>query len=221
MVSVSTPLWRAFEERSGTVFLIAGGSFAVATAINGLDLFTPIATQEGLLLSIEGIAGFGAVVLSFLGLLGLYPRVKTTTPRLGRAGIIFAILPGVFFFGLFAVCSILAPLLGLPSLKTIVPSFDIIMKTMILCFAVALTLFGVGSLRTAVPSRIAGGLLLVLAAAWFAFFGALQVYHYDVPIWVTFVQTTMMAAPLVSLGYHLRTGTEPYDRTRLSPTTGD
>ena len=95
------------------------------------------------------------------------------------------------------------------------------MKTMILCFAVALTLFGVGSLRTAVPSQIAGGFLLVLAAAWFAFFGALQVYHYDVPIWVTFVQTTMMAAPLVSLGYHLRTGSEPYDRTRLSPTTGD
>jgi hypothetical protein len=209
------------ESWTGTMLAAAGGLFLVATVVNGIDLFTSVATQSGILLTIEGAAGFAGVVLTFLGLIGLYPRLADTAPRLAKVGLSLAVLPATFFFTLLVVCSALAPLLGLPSLKTLVPSFHLISQIVGVTFAMAFTLLGVASLRAAVPSRIAGGLLLVLAAAWFAFFGALQVYHYNVPIWVTFVQTTMMAAPLVSLGYHLRTGTEPYDRTRLSPTTVD
>lgn len=216
MASISTPLWKSLEKWNATAFLVAGWLLFVATAINGLDLFTPVATQEGILLSVEGIVGFGGVVISFLGLLGLYPRLADATPRLARVGVSLTVLPAAFFSALLVVCSALAPLLGFPSLKTLVPSFQLITATIVVSFAVALTLFGVASLRTDIPSRTVGGLLLVVAAAWFGLVGALQVYQYDIPIWVTFVQTAMMAVPLLTIGYRLWTDTEPADHAELA-----
>lgn len=203
MVSVRTLLWTLSKEWSATVFMIAGGLLFVATAINGIDLFTPVATQEGTLLFIEGLTGFGGVVLSFVGLLGLYPRLADAEPRLAQAGISLAVLPGALFFTLLVVCSMLAPLLGLPSLKTLVPPLRLITETTLILYAVATTLFGVTSLRLSGLSRVVGGSLLLVAVTWFGFFGALVIYQYDIPIWVTFVQSTTLAVALISVGYCL------------------
>ncbi len=156
------------------------------------------------------------MVLCFLGLLGLYPRFADTAPRLARAGVSLAVLPATFFFGLLVVCSALAALLGLPSLKTLVPSFHLIIQTVVLLFAIALSLFGIASHRTDDSPRIVGNLFYVVAGRWFVFFGALQVYHYAVPLWVTFVQTAMMAGPLMMIGYYLRSRTERVESTELS-----
>lgn len=216
MIGDNTPLAARLETWSATFFVAGGGLFLVATAINGLGLFTSVATQQGILQSIEGMSGFGGVVLTFLGLLGLYPRLARRTPRLARAGVSLAVLPATFFLVLLVVCSALAPFLGFPSLKTLVPSFHFIFETIVFLFAVSLTLFGVASLAPGRASRIVGALFFVVAGGWFVFFGALEVYHYDIPIWVTFVQTTMMAVPLGTIGYFLQSGTELAGTTELS-----
>ncbi|PSP88688.1 hypothetical protein BRC87_09235 [Halobacteriales archaeon QS_4_66_20] len=209
MVSVRTLLWRLSEAWSPMVFMIAGGLLFVATAINGIDLFTPVATQKGTLLFIEGLSGFGGVVLSFVGLLGLYPRLADTEPRLARAGISLAVLPAAFFFTLLVVCTMLAPLLGFPSLKTLVPPLRLITETTLILYAVATTLFGVASLRSSGLPRIVGGSLLLVAVTWFGFFSALVIYQYEIPIWVTFVQSISLTVSLITIGYFLPSELEP------------
>ena len=209
MSGVRTLLWRLSEAWSPMVFMIAGGLLFVATAINGIDLFTPVATQKGTLLFIEGLTGFGGVVLSFVGLLGLYPRLADAELRLARAGVSLAVLPAAFFFTLLVVCTMLAPLLGFPSLKTLVPPLRLITETTLILYAVATTLFGVASLRSSGLPRIVGGSLLLVAVTWFGFFSALVIYQYEIPIWVTFVQSITLTVSLIAIGYFLPSELEP------------
>lgn len=216
MLSGPTSVWRALEDRMAWIFLAAGTSFLVVAAINGLDVFTPIETQEGLLLSIEGATGFGGAVLFFVAVMALYPRLAGVAPRLARGGLVLALGPGIFFVGLFTVCSVLAPLLGFPSLKAVVPSFGLITATVLVSFAIAVTIFGVACLRTAVPSRTVGGLLLVVALSWFGIVGAIVVFRYHTPVWVTFLETTLMAGSVGAIGLTLRSAVEPTGRERPS-----
>lgn len=216
MLRVNNSLWTMLEEWDETIFLVAGGSLLVTAAVNGLDVFTAITTQEGILLSIEGATGFGGAVLLFIGVLGLYPRLVQAAPRLARVGLLLAIGPGIFFAGLLVVCSVLAPLLGFPALEAAVPSFGLITAVILVSFASALTLFGVGCLRTSVPSRTVGGLLLLVAGAWYGIVGAILVYYYHTPVWVTFLQTAIMAVSIVGIGVHLRSAAQPTAREELS-----
>lgn len=176
---------------------------------HGIDLFTPVETQEGTLLFIEGLTGFGGVVLSFVGLLGLYPRLADAELRLARAGVSLAVLPAAFFFTLLVVCTMLAPLLGFPSLKTLVPPLRLITETTLILYAVATTLFGVASLRSSGLPRIVGGSLLLVAVTWFGFFSALVIYQYEIPISVTFVQSITLTVSLIAIGYFLPSELEP------------
>lgn len=201
--------WSLLSRWTATVYLLGGGLVLVATAINGVGLFTPIATQEGALLFIEGLTGFGGVVLSFIGLIGLYPRLADAVSGLSRAGISLAVLPGTFFISLIVVCSMLAPLLGFPSLKTLVPPLRLVTETTLILYAVATTLFGVASLRSAGLSRAIGWGLLVVAVSWVGFLSVLVLYQYDIPIWITFVQSTTLAVSLLTIGYTLPSETGP------------
>jgi len=196
------------ERYSAAVFLAAGGLLLIAGIINGIDVFTSIETQHGVLLWLEGLTGFGGVVLSFVGLLGLSPKLLDATPRMARTGILLAVGPTGFFSFVVVSCSILAPLLGFPSLKTLVPSFVTIIGVTLLLFSVAITIFGVASFRTSVPSRAVGGALVVVAITWFAFFGATWAYAPNTPVWITSVQSVMMGLPLAFIGHRLRTGAE-------------
>jgi hypothetical protein len=216
MSTVSKVSWTLLRPWTATVYLLAGGLLLVATAINGVDLFTPIATQEGALLFIEGLTGFGGVVLSFIGLIGLYPRIADAEPRLARGGILLAVFPGTFFITLFVVCSMLAPLLGFPSLKTLVPPLRLITEMTLILYAVATTLFGVASLRSAGLSRAVGGGLPLVGVSWVGFLSALALFQYDVPIWVTFVQSTTLAVSLLTVGYCLPADTGPIVAEKLS-----
>lgn len=204
MRRVRTISWGSLEQLDAPLFFAAGGLLLATTAINGLDAFTSIETQAGLFLTIEGASGFGGVVLFFVGLMALYPRLSDISPRLARSGLWLSLGPGVFFAGLLVVCSGLATLLALPSLKTLIPSFGLITAILLASFVIALTLFGVCSMRTSDSMEIIGGLLLVTAAAWFGLFGAIVVYRYQTPTWVTFVQTALMAGAMAGIGFRLR-----------------
>ena len=198
----------ATERHRAAVFLAAGGLLLIAGIINGIDIFTSVETQHGTLLWLEGLTGFGGVVLSFVGILGLYPDLLDATPRMARTGVLLAVGPTAFFTFVVVSCSVLAPLVGVPSLKTLVPSFVTIIGVTLLLFSVAITIFGVASFSTAVPSRAVGGALLVVAITWFAFFGATWAYAPNTPVWITFVQSVVMGLPLAFIGYRLRTDAE-------------
>lgn len=204
------------EQWSASAFLVAGGLLLITTTVNGVEVFASIDTQRGSLLLLEGFTGFGGVVLSFVGLLGLYPRLSAARPRTARAGLLLAVGPTLFFAVVLVTCSILAPVMGFPSLKTLVPSFAMIFGGILLPFAVSLALFGVASFGAGVPSRPVAGSLLVMAVAWFAFFGTTWLYAPNTPVWVTFVQTLAMAAPMTFIGYRLRSDTAWADRSVAS-----
>lgn len=201
-------VWNTVERYSPVAFLAAGGLLLVAGTIDGLEVFTPIETQHGVLLWLEGLTGFGGVVLSFVGLLGLYPNLLDETPRMARTGMLLALGPTGFFSFVVVSCSFVAPLMGFPSLKTLVPSFVTIIGVTLLLFSLAITVFGVASFRTAVPSRTVGGALLIVAVTWVAFFGVTWTYAPNTPVWMTFVQTIVMGLPLAFIGYRLRTDAE-------------
>lgn len=217
MSSILNVSWTLLRRWTGAVYLLAGGLLLVATAINGVDLFTPVATQEGAVLVIEGLTGFGGVVFSFIGLLGLYPQLVDAEPRLARAGLVLALGPATFFFSLLVVCSMLAPLLGFPSLKTLVPPLRFVTEMTLLLYAVATMVFGIASLRTTELSRTIGVGLLLVALSWLGFLSALVIYQYDIPIWVTFVQSTTLAVSLIAIGNCLPSETNPAASGELSP----
>lgn len=204
MVTVSKPAPGVLHRWSGRAFLLGGGLLVVTTLINAIDLVTPIETQQGVLLSIEGLAGFGGVVLSLVGLVCLYPRLVDAAPRLARVGAALAVLPAAFFLALLLGCSILAPHLGVPSLKALVPSFSLVTGVIVGLFAVSVAAFGVAGLRTGASARALGGPLLVVATSWAVLFGALHGYPDGIPIWVTVVQTALLAAPLLWIGFQFR-----------------
>lgn len=211
--------WNVVDRYSGTVFLVAGGLLLTAGIINGVDVLTPIETQHGVLLWLEGLTGFGGVVLSFVGMIGLYPDLFSRAPRTARTGILLALGPAGFFSFVVVSCAVLAPLLGFPSLKSLIPSFVTIIGVILLLFSVGITLFGVASLRTAVPTRAVGGSLLVVAFVWFAFFGVTWAYAPNTPVWITFVQTIAMGLPLTFIGYSLRTAAQGVDHQSPSAVT--
>ena len=195
----------ATERHRAAVFLSAGGLLLIAGIINGIDVFTSIETQQGVLLWLEGLTGFGGAVLSFVGILGLYPDLRDTTPRMARTGILLAGGPTGFFSFVVVSCGVLAPVMGFPSLKSLVPSFVTIIGVTLFLFSIAITIFGVASFRTSVPSRAVGGALVIVAISWFAFFGATWAYAPNTPVWITSVQSVIMGLPLAFIGYRLRT----------------
>lgn len=209
MSSLRKVTWTLLRRWTAKIFLAAGGLLLAATAINGLDLFTPIATQEGALLFTEGLAGFGGVVLSFVGLVGLYPWVADSEPQVARAGLSLAILPGAFFITLVVVCLMLAPLLGVPSLKTVVPPLRLITETVLILYAVATILFAVATLRSSELSGAVSGGLLIVAVSWVGFLGVLVLFQYEIPISVTFVQSATLAVALLLISFRLPTETGP------------
>jgi len=205
MVSVNTLSQGALDDWSARAFLLGGGLLAVALGIDGVHLVTAIDTQQGVLVGVEGFAGFGGVVLSILGLACVYPRLADAAPRLSRLGAALAVLPAAFFLALLLGCSVLAPQLGFPSLKTLVPSFTLVTAAIVGLFTVAVAAFGVASLQSAAPPRMLGAPLLVVAGSWGVLFAALLGYPDGIPVWVTFVQTALLAAPLLWVGHRLRT----------------
>lgn len=216
MVSVSTPTREALDDWSARAFLLGGGLLAVALGINGVHLVTSIDTQQGVLVGVEGFAGFGGVVLSIVGLVCVYPRLADAAPRLARLGAALAVLPAAFFVALLLGCSVIAPQLGFPSLKTLVPSFTLVTAAIVGLFAVAVAAFGVASLQSAAPPWMPGAPLLVVAGSWAVLFAALLGFPDGIPVWVTFVQTALLAGPLLWVGYQLRAAPTEADSTALA-----
>lgn len=205
MATASRRILNPLERWSAIVFLVAGGLAVISSGVNTLDAVPGISTQHGLLLFIEGIAGFGGVVLSFVAMLGLYPKLRTGSPGLARVGVGVMLLP-VLYFLVDLVWLALSGILGLPSLTfTYIPSPMLAIGIAFLLFAIGTTIFGVIALVTSALDQTIGGLLIVFAVAWYLLLGGIVVSGPPIPVWLLALTGVMQGGSLLGIGYLLRT----------------
>lgn len=209
MEEMRPSLWNSFRHRSAVAFLGAGGLMLVTIVLRTLDVVVTRSLEE-----LAGVTAIAGIVLSAVGLLGLYPQLADAAPRLARVGLLLLALPAIYLVAAL-VWTILAIFLSeWPALTALLPG-DAVGLVLIL-FAVGITIFGVVGLWTAVPSRTVGGLLLVLAAAWFTVLGA-EIMYEPIPDWVVPTMIVLMTVSLLPIGYLLRTETGSTDRTESPP----
>lgn len=200
MVGVSASHWESIEDRSQTLFLLAGVLLVAYATFNGVHAFTGIVYE-----SVENVFGPAGFVLGFLGLLGLYPRLADRSPRLARLGAVCAAL-GAVAFSVFVVAN-LGEIAGVLSAEP--PAWAVVF--------VALAAVGmlpgylsvaVASLRTDGHSRSVGLALLAPPAV----FGSMLAGGLmgGSPQWALFLISAGQALAHLAIGYALR--------TRLGPT---
>lgn len=201
-------LIRSLERWSAIMFLIAGSLAIISSGINTLDALPGVSTQHGSLLFIEGIAGFGGVVLSFIAMLGLYPKLRPGAPSLARVGVSLLLLP-VMLFLVDLVWLVLSGIFGLPSLTfTYVPAPVLVLGAAILLFAIGTTTFGVIALVTSALSPSIGWLLIVFAVAWYLLIGGIAVSGVPIPVWLLALTGVLQGGSLLGVGHLLRTDIE-------------
>jgi hypothetical protein len=208
MATVGRRLLNPLEQWSPIVFMLAGGLALLSSSINTLDAVPGVSTQQGILVFIEGLAGFGGILLSFVAMLGLYPILKKDAPRLARVGVGVMVLP-VLFFLVDLVWLSLSGVLGLPSLTlTYLPSPMLALGAVFFLFAVGTTIFGVIALLTDPLIQSIGGLLIVFATAWYLLIGSIAIYGFPIPVWLVALTGLMQGGSMLGIGYFLRNGRE-------------
>lgn len=155
------------------------------------------------MLFLEGIGGFGGVVLSYVALLSVYPLLRDRTPTLAQTGVWLVAIPAIFFL-ILLVWEVLAFLFGLFSLTATIPRLDIVTGIVFLLIALGAGLFGLGFLRDSRLSRTIGYLLFLFAAAWIVFLVAIPLYGFPIPPGVSLLQGSMTSVALLGIGYLLR-----------------
>jgi len=198
--------WGALERWSPIAFLAAGGLFVLPTAIFGFGA----ATGAGNLVS--PIVIFVLMLVAFVGLLGLSPRLvkEDSTLALGGVGML-SVTAAVIVSTLGVVALPIELTLGKPHIQAIVTA-------VVVGSTLTLATFGVASLRTGAYSRLVGSLLLVMAAGDFSILLAMQVYGDPTPAWISFVVGVLFVTSLGSVGYVLRSEPTP---TETPEPTGD
>jgi len=199
MVQSST-VWGRLEQWSPIVFLVTGGLFAFPGFAYVLN------TVTGTEISVSPPIIFTLMLVVFLGLLGLYPRLaeRDSTLALGGVGLL-AVTAGV------SISTI-----GL----TVLPTGLTLGKQSIVASIVAVTaggmltfgMFGVASLRTGAYPRPVGRSLLVLAAGEACIIVNTLLYSNPQPTWVEFGVSVLFVTSLGSIGYLLRAETTPAER---------
>ena len=205
-MSYDSTVWATLERWCPIAFLAAGGLFVLPTAIFGFGA----ATGAGNIVS--PVVIFVLLLVVFLGVLGLYPRLAQAGSTLALGGV-----------GLLSVtAAIIIATIGAAALP-IGPTFEkthilALVTTVVVGSTLTLATFGVASLRTGVHSRLVGRSLLVMATGDLSIFVAMLVYGDPTPAWVGFVVGALFVTSLESMGYVLRTETI---RAERSDSTGD
>lgn len=156
---------------------------------------------------ITGLPTMVGLLISYLGMFGLYPRLAARNRRAALASIVLLLFPVIgigFWLGHDLIVGQMPPyvnlLIGLISGG----------------FVIGLALYGITSYRLQVPSQRVGLALLALAVPWVVLLGSGIVYGGNAPAWLDFVATSMMGGLLLVIGY--LTWTESSMTTPEEPT---
>lgn len=189
----STQQWKSVERQSVTAFLLAGVLLLGFAAVVGLNSYTDISIPVRV---VPVIGGMGLLAAS-VGIVGLYPRVSETAPRLSLAGVIAVVLAGVG-----ALIVIAWPVVSVATGGSADPPiwYSVGLLDALVLNAVGFLLFAIGTLRTNVFTQTIGALLLVPPVMWVLLFivGGMTSVNPDVFVY------PIMSAALLTLGYHIR-----------------
>ena len=182
----STDWRRTLGKWSGIAFLVAGVSVSIAAIAMAVVLVTDM--SPGMITGLPTMVG---LLISYLGMFGLYPRLAARNRRAALASIVFLLFPVIgigFWLGHDLIVGQMPPyvnlLIGLISGG----------------FVIGLALYGITSYRLQVPSQRVGLALLALAVPWVVLLGSGIVYE-NAPAWLDFVATSMMGGLLLVIGY--------------------
>lgn len=146
------------------------------------------------------------LLLSYVGLLGLYPRLADQTPQLARAGLVLVLIPVLLLI-----------VLAVALLVSSEPPFsesvgEVLFLAVFVGFALGIVLFSVATFQSQLLSRAVGISLLGFAAGWFVLLGGSLIYGFPMPDWLTFVADGIMAVSLLTIGILLYTDATPHER---------
>jgi len=201
----NTGMWNSLERWRSLAFLAPGVGFLLVT-INAVLI---LVANTGMNLS--PLVHLGLVLVAYVGLLGLSPRLVERAPRLGRVCQVFVLIVGVEIVLTFAVGL-------LPSLMSR-PLFAVTVAMGVLGSALTMTVFGATTLWTRAYSRRVGGFLL-LAAVGLSIVIVKALLFGDVggPQWVPVVDNGIVGLSLIAVGGLLRMESEPTEQTQAVET---
>lgn len=187
------------ERRSATLFLVAGVAlFAFAASLAAIGLMDMPAPRNI-------FAGVG-FTLAFLGLFGVCAGLADQSPRLARAGGIFAVLGAAGFTLTFV--------LGLAEfVKISLPAWvEAVQLVNIVGIVLGFLLAGIASLRTDAHPWSLGVLLFVPAVVFGGNIARVAVLGAWTPSWAPFLLGSLQALAMLAIGYSLRTESAPAER---------
>lgn len=189
----STNWLNALGTWSWMAFLIAGVLVSIAAIAMALVAVTNM--SQGMLTGLPTMVG---LIVSYVGMLGLYPKLAAHRRRAALAGVVLLLLPvgGIGFW------------LGHALLIGQEPSYaNLLVGVVFAGFVVGIAVYGMTSYRTKTPSRGVGLALLAFVVPWLVLLGSGVVYEGAAPVWIDFLSTSMMGVVLLVLGYLIRAET--------------
>lgn len=179
------------EQWCSTALLLAGVLYSLDTMLMALDLFTAVALSGGVFV----VVFVSALILTLIGVLGFYPSLSESRPRLARLTMAPIAVAGVLLavtFGWAITASLLDRSLPPGSLAALISS--------LLFFG--LFLVGVVSARVQAPSRIGGVFVLALVAIWGGWFTGVVIWGpHHLPSWWSPLFSAATSVTTLALGY--------------------
>lgn len=210
MSGASTEQWGRIERWKGVAFMVGGLIFVADTAL--VAMHVAAGTEPGPLG--QGLVG-AAWTASFVGLLGLYPRLVERTRRLTQAAAVFAVL-GAVVMAAMGVTSF-AYAAGIPGgeLGDVVMYF---LPGVFLGIVLGFGLFAAACLRTGAYSKAVAGLLLLLPVTFLFNIGT-GIAGFS-PVWKILAVVAVLAVTKLAVGYLLQNGRALTDAD-VTETSGD
>lgn len=179
------------EKWCSIALLVAGGLYGLDTVFMALDLFTAVTLSGGVLV----VVFVSALILTLIGILGFYPSLSESRPRLARlsmAPIAGAVVLLAVTFGWAIIASFSGRSLPPGSLAAFIIGL----------LFIGLLLIGVASVRFQTPSRIGGAFMLGLVAVWGGWFiGVLLWGPHHLPGWWSPLFSAATSVTTLALGY--------------------
>lgn len=154
MAFSDTVPWQSFEQWGPTAFIVGGLAWAALIALAAANMTTEAAVPTWSI-SVFLIVG---LLAAYVGLLGFYPQVSPTAPRLSLAGVVATAVAVVILASAIIYTVATSSFTQGPPF----PVFPLLILSTILGFL----LLGTASLRTSTPTRRIGILLILPAIAW-------------------------------------------------------
>lgn len=212
MSHTSRGIWESLEKWSSKVFLLAGGLLFVHVVLVGLIGYAGVPISEGY----HALFGLAGLVGAIVGLLGFYSRLADEVPKLALASVLAIVSAGTLF-SVILVWLLGTTLLGGGPQNTAPSWVGVLAPLAIVMIALGFVLTSVGSLRTDVPSRTVGLLLLVPVVSWVMILVVSILTNFNAPYALDFFANGMISVSWLGIGYRLQTGPATLDNPEPSP----